>query len=239
MQKIVVVDMKYMKMQNALRIAPVFFTLFLITACGPSEAAVQNAIMQTQSAITLTSTYAPLPTTTNTPVLTPTSDYTATPEPLPTLVPTNTPSIKVLTSIDDYIQIPNKCNISIDSIQFSRTILPPNTSGYYRYYEAKDPSSTFLDVEVTVTNLGTVAKSVQDLVSIRAIYDDVYNYYAAPVVVDDDGSFSYSLLAGVQPLLSKTAHYLLTVPNQVESSNKTLVIIITVADQEYHYFLCK
>lgn len=209
--------------------------MLLNAACGPTESAIQTAIANTQAAIAPTSTDIPVPSETFVPTSTSTPVTSPTPEPMPTIVPTNTPSVKTITSLSKTIKVTNHCEFWIEDIFFSRKILPPNTSGYYSYYEAKDANSTFFDVVVNVTNLDTIVRSVDDLVSIRVIYDSTYNYYSSPVVVDSDGSFTYSIISGVQPLLTKTAHYLFTVPNQVEIGSKSIVIIITASDQEYHY----
>ena len=212
-------------MKINLLLLPFLLAFILLDNCGcaPSASVVQTAIAQTQSVFT------------DTPESTPTVIGTPTPEPMPTIVPTNTPSIKQLTSINKSITVSNCSKFSIQDIEFSRRVLPPNTSGYYTYYEAKDPGSTFMDIIVNVTNLDTIAKTAEDLVSISIIYDNSYNYSSSPIVVDSNGDFTYSLINSIQPLLSQTAHYLITVPNQVEYSSKSLIIIITSCDQEYHY----
>jgi len=211
----------------------VCFSLIIIitstSSCTPSESIVQTAIAETQLSYTET------PTKTTSPSETPNFTSTSTSEPFPTIIPTNTPSIKKLNSIYDSISVPNYCKLKIEEINFSRRIMPPNTSGFYTYYEAKDPNSTFLDIVVEITNLDTIIKTVDDLVSISVIYDNNYTYYSSPIIEEADGSFGYSTISGVQPLLKKTAHYLITVPKQVEKDSKSLLIVINISDQEYQY----
>lgn len=203
-------------------------TLFLISifisSCSPSQSVLQTAISGTQTAIAV-----------NTPIIVISNAFTLTPEPLPTLKPTNTPSVKQLSSIHTPIEVLNLCEFQVTKIEFAKKILPPNTSGYYSYYEVKTSNSTFLDVVITVKNLDTITKSVDDLVSISILYDNNYTYNSSPIVVDSDGGFTYAIISGVQPLLSKEAHYLFTVPMEVQNSSKSLIIIFYVGDKEFQY----
>ncbi|NLB17346.1 MAG: hypothetical protein GX825_01075 [Syntrophomonadaceae bacterium] len=224
-----------MKRKYYLLILTVVIFVLLNAACGPTESAIQTAIANTQAAFAPTPTDMPAPSETFVPTSTSTPVTSPTLKPMPTIVPTNTPSVSTITSLSKTMKIPNHCEFWIEDIFFSRKILPPNTSGYYRYYEAKDANTTFLDITVNVTNLDTIIKSVEDLISISVIFDGSYNYYSTPVVVDGNGDFTYSSISGVQPLLTKTAHYLFTVPSQVENGTKSLIIVINASDQEYHY----
>jgi hypothetical protein len=76
-------------MKFAVRSITVIIVLLLLVSCVPTEARVQEAIMQTQAAQP-TATSTPEPTATNTPEPT----ATATPEPTNTPEPTSTPGIK-------------------------------------------------------------------------------------------------------------------------------------------------
>jgi len=207
--------------------------VLLLISCSPSQTVLQTAIAGTQTALP-----------TNTPIYTATEIFTATsteepptstPAPLPTIEPTSTPSYKQLSSIFSPVRVSNICEFQVYEIKFARKILPPNTSGYYTYYEVKSSGETFLDIVITIKNLDTIIKSVDDLVSVNVLYDNQYTYNSSPIVVDSDGSFTYALISGVQPLSSKVAHYLVTVPNEVQNNSKSLIIIFNVGDIEYHY----
>lgn len=222
-----------------------FFSVVIIipSSCSPSEAVIQTAIAQTQifdaqiqTAIFKTQNAMPTISLVETPLIPiEIGSATSTIEPMPTIEPTNTPSIKQITSIYSKITVPNFCSFTISEIEFSRRILPPNTSGYYSYYEAKSPDSTFLHIVANITNLNTIAKSADDLLSVNILYDKQYNYDSQAVVVDSEGDFSYSILSGIEPLLTREVHFLISVPNQVETSGKSIIINLVAFDQEYQY----
>lgn len=221
--------------------------LLLIVSCTPSASAVQRAIDQTQAikaqietaiaqtqagnasllqeeALILTPTVASYSST---------PDASFTPEANSTPRPTNTPSFKRITT-QDTITLQHCCRLFIDKVYFGNKILPPNTSGYYSYYETKSNDSTYLDIVLNITNLESSNKSAEDFASVSAIYDNQYTYDSFPILVDRDGDFTMAFYA-IEPLLSEEVHFLIEVPNQVESSSKPLVIVIKVGDQEYHY----
>jgi len=186
--------------------------------CAPSATIVQTAIAQTQSVRTPTLEVA------NTP----------TPEPLPTLKPTNTLSQDVITSLNRIYRINGFCEFQIDEIVFSKKILPPNTNGFYTYYESTNPNSTYLDIVVSIKNIDTKIKSVDDFANVSAIYDNKYKYVGSAILVDSQGGFALGFY-GIEPLLTGVVHYLVEVPNEVEYSSKSLEIVMRVTDQEFHY----
>jgi hypothetical protein len=214
--------MEMKKKQGVFTISLVIILVVLTVSCTPSESMVQTAIAQTQ----VVSTFTPISTSTPT--------ETPTPEPMPTIIPTNTASIKNITSFNSKITISNFCEFQLQDIKFGRRIFPPNTSGYYSYYEVKSSDSTYLDIVSSVKNLDTIIKAAENFASISIIYDNKYNYDSFPVLVDGNGDFTMAFY-GIEPLLSGVIHYLIEVPNQVETSSKSLVIVIKVSDQEYHY----
>lgn len=203
-----------------------YFLLLLVVlflfGCSPSQSIIQTAISGTQTAI-------------QTNLINNIITATPTPAPLPTSAPSNTPNSVNLSSLYSTIKVNNFCEFQVNEINFSKKILPPNTNGFYTYYEAKSPDSIFLDIVINIKNLDTIIRSVDDLVSVSVVYDNQYTYQATPIVVDADGSFTYPTISGVQPLLSKIVYYLITIPTEIQNSNKSLVIIFYSGENEYYF----
>lgn len=214
------------KINTFLTVLSLIVLIILNVSCVPSESMVQTAIAQTQSV------YTPTPVSTPTPTAIPTQ------EPMPTLKPTYTPSYHTIdvwsgvTKTSRIYTVNNFCEFLVFDIRFSKKILPPNTSGYYTYYEAKS-GSTFLDVIMIITNQDTMIKSAEDFASVTAIYDKKYNYFGSAILEDNKGGFTLGFY-GIEPLSTGTVHYLIQVPEEVQFS-KSLEIVIKVSDQEYHY----
>lgn len=217
----------------------------LLTSCSPSSDEVQMAIEQTsmfesqiQTAIAKTLE-----------AMEEESDQTQTPtieiEPTSTIKPSQTPKPSATIKPTDrpetinYNQektITNFCKFELTNMYFANKILPPNTSGYYRYYEAKSSDSTYLDVVMTIKNLDSSIKSAEDFVSVKAVYDNNYTYNSFAVLVGPDGSFNMGFY-GIDPLVTSEVHHLISVPVEVENSSKSLVIIFQAKDKEYHFVI--
>jgi hypothetical protein len=197
----------------------ILFLTMIILGCSPSVSIVQTAIAQTQDAsITVT----------------PTLENTSTPKPMATLEPTATSSILQIRSIPTDLLISGCCDLHIKKTYFGEKILPPNTSGYYTYYEAKSPSSTYMDIVMEIKNLDTMIKAAEDFASVSILYDNKYTYQASPILVDNNGDFTLAFY-GIEPLLKSEVHYLVEVPNEVQNSLKPLELIIKAPGKEYHY----
>lgn len=207
----------------------IFLSLIIFVACSPPQSVVQTAIAQTEAL------YTPTPENTITPTITFTPKIDETPTPIVTetaLPMVNTKTVKKLTSLGETITIQNYSHFLIESIKFRNVVLPPNTSGYYRYYEAPS-GATFMVIIATVKNLSSIIRSVDDLVEVNLNYDNQYYYSSEALLVDNDGEFT--TLYGLSPLLSGQVYYLLQVPKEMESSSKSIIITFRSHDVEFIY----
>lgn len=231
------------KKQTRVIILVVFSLSFLLISCSPSSTAVQNAIEQTrvfesqiQTAIAKTQVgvnqeidQKPLPVVEIAP--TPTTKPSPTKKPSPAIKPTDKPKT---IDYNQVIKINNFCEFQMTNAFFANKILPPNTSGYYTYYESKSSDSTYLDVVFTIKNLDSLIKSAEDFISVKALYDNQFTYGSFAVLVGPAGDFNMGFY-GIDPLMTGEVHHIITIPIEVENSSKPLVIILQVKDQEYHF----
>lgn len=132
--------------------------------------------------------------------------------------------------IDDF------CELSIDGIKFAKKIIPPNPSGYYSYYEAKDEGTTYIDLIITVKSLLTTGKRAEDFASVKIIYNDKYEYKSFSIIEERGGSdFTYTSITPIEPLKKGTLHFLATIPDEVVDGTEPIIAIITIDDKEIHY----
>ena len=115
----------------------------------------------------------------------------------------------------------------------SRVVKPPNTSGYYRYYEAEKSDHKYIYVVVTYKNLDDSMISVDRAGQLSVTYAGKYDYSAFSVIVDGDGDFASSSSETIDPLSSKQIYYLVDVPEEVANGKEPIIATLTVGIDEY------
>ncbi len=160
---------------------------------------------------------------------------------VPTSIPpTNTPvPIPTEVGIDEIafgqtIIIPDIVEFTINRAYFSKKIIPPTPGSFYTYYEAKEPGTTYLDIVVIYKNLQATIVDADELGRLKLIYREKYEYNSFPIIEEGNGSnFGYANITPVNPLQLGTVHYLVEVPDEVETTLDSRQIIITVNGEEY------
>lgn len=126
---------------------------------------------------------------------------------------------------DETITKDEKYELTIKKHNLGKVIDPPNTSGYYRYYEATD-GHQYLEIVYDYKNLGTSDVRADKVSSIKIKYNDKYDYSGFAVIEDSDGDFTYSNITSIAALSTGRMHYLIEVPDEV--ANDTAPIMATV-----------
>lgn len=131
----------------------------------------------------------------------------------------------------------NKYELSILGSKFGKTILPPNTSGYYTYYEAKADGHQYLEVKYNYRNLDQSNVTADDVVAMTIKYDNKYEYTGFSVIEDSDGDFTYSNITNIAPLTTGKLHYLFDVPDEVANGSESIVANIKCGNDNYEITL--
>ncbi len=145
-----------------------------------------------------------------------------------------TPVIKLgeVIAIDDFAEI------TVTNNSFGKRIDPPNPASFYSYYENKEAEETFLDTVITLKSLLTSAKSSDEFVDVKIVYDNKYEYRTFSAIEDNGGSdFTYTNITSIEPLKSGVLHFLASVPLAVESDGKPLKAVITINGTEYEQII--
>jgi hypothetical protein len=131
----------------------------------------------------------------------------------------------------------NQYELTVTGINFGKTILPPNTSGYYSYYEAKADGHQYLEVKYNYKNLSSSNITADDTASMTIKYDNTYLYTGFSVIEDDDSDFTYANITNIAPLTTGKLHYLFDVPDEVVNSSNSIVATIKVGTNTYEITL--
>jgi len=143
-------------------------------------------------------------------------------------------------NLGETITIVDNCEFTLENVEFSKKIIPPNPGTYYSYYEAKEPQTTFLHVVVRYKNLGGTNKMADEFGLIVAIYNEKYEYPLYSIVEKENRSdFTYSNITSINPLSTGYVHYLADVPEEVESSGLPVLFKLTVNGEVFQYHVQK
>ncbi len=122
-------------------------------------------------------------------------------------------------------------NVTIEKVFFTKRLDPPRTDGYYRYYEAEN-GKKYLVAKIKVKNLKGSSLSDEDILGIKCIYKEKYNYDGFICAEAKDGS-SLDVYESIAPLDTRTMYYLVEVPEEVESETSELEIYLM--GETYYY----
>lgn len=111
--------------------------------------------------------------------------------------------------------------------------MPPQPGNWYSHYEADD-GKVYVDVCVAYKNLATRNIDADEIMTGSLIYSGQYEYSGFSMIEEDSRSdFTYSNITSIAPLSTEYVHYLFSVPEEVQTSENAVDVIIEIADGEY------
>lgn len=141
-----------------------------------------------------------------------------------TSTPANIKPEELLISVGDTIKSEDM-EVTINKIEFSYDILPDNTSSFYTHYEA-DEGSVYIHIDADVKNLSKRNLYCDEILSVRANYNDGYIYNSQTIVEDNSTGFTYAIISSIDPLKTQGIHFIISCPEEVEGSDKPLFLTI-------------
>lgn len=134
----------------------------------------------------------------------------------------------VIVGIGDTITTEN-FEYTIENVEFTYEVLPPNTSSVYTSYPAAQ-GKVYLHMVGKLKNLMKRDIRIDETFSPTGIYGDGY-VYDGFVIVDDDNRFDWgsSYSAGA-PLETSGVHVLIEMPDEVENSDENVLISLKTTD---------
>ena len=118
---------------------------------------------------------------------------------------------------------------TINNVELTYELLPENTSSVYSSYPAPQ-GKVYLHVDGYLKNLMKRDIRIDETFSPVGIYGDGY-VYDGFVVVNDDNRFDWvSSYSAAAPLETSHVHSLIEMPNEVETSDETLIVTLRASD---------
>ncbi|MBP1736903.1 MAG: hypothetical protein H6Q60_784 [Oscillospiraceae bacterium] len=124
--------------------------------------------------------------------------------------------------------------ITLNSVKLSYDVLPDDTSSFYTHYQA-DSGNVYIDVDVDVKNLQKQDLPCDDVMKVTADYNNGYEYSAFPIVEDSSMGFTYSNITDIQPLETLGMRYLISCPEEVETSSNPLIVYFKIDNEQFSY----
>ncbi len=135
-------------------------------------------------------------------------------------------------SFNELVSVNEKYELIIKSFNIKKIIEPPNTTGYYHYYEASD-GHQYLDIVFDYKNLTTSDVRADKTSSIKIKYDEKYDYSGFSIIEDEENDFTYSNIRNIAPLSTGKIHYLIEIPDEVANNSGSIVATITCGSEKY------
>lgn len=121
--------------------------------------------------------------------------------------------------------------ITINHVEFSYDVEPMEKDLVYTHYEAAS-GEVYIDIAVSAKNLQKQNLSADDVMSIKADYNDGYTYSGFCIV--ESASLGFSMFGTIDPLGTINMRYLIKCPQEVEENTDAPVfLIITVEGLKY------
>lgn len=184
-----------------------------------------NTVVETEETTTATTTTT---TTTTTQATTTTAETTTT-----TVTTTLPPEPKSYSfNIGDTVTVNSKYDVTMKYFDFTYKVEPSNPDGYYSYYEVQEDDTIYYHVVFDVRNLKGNSVSADEIIEATLTYDNVYNYYGFSTIEEEGGSdFTYTSISSIDPLETRTIHYIISVPSEVATSGKEILLTLEVDDE--------
>ena len=147
----------------------------------------------------------------------------------------STDSIKV--KMNEEVSKKDKYEFTITGYEFTKKVLPPNTSGYYSFYEAKEDGQQLLDVKFTFKNNDSTKLEFNDRLNMKIKYNEKYEYTGFCIMEDGTGDFRYQDTGDIAPLTTGKLHYIFNVPDEVANGTESVVLVIKSGKNSYEVIL--
>ena len=135
--------------------------------------------------------------------------------------------------LNELMEFEDHAEVIITNVEFTDRVEPSKPGGY-TYYEESGENHTYLHIQGTFKSLeaDTIDMILDEPISLNVKYQDKYNYNGFIAIEETDGS-NFDIAGNVSPLSTVTFHYIISVPNEIESSDEVLDLTIYYEDQKY------
>lgn len=128
---------------------------------------------------------------------------------------------------------------TLNNVELTYELLPPNTSGLYYSYTAPK-GKVYLHIDASVKNLMKRDLRIDELFSPGVTYSEGYMYTGFVVVNDGDNHFNWvSSYVAATPLETCHAHGLVECPVEVDQNDDYLCATVKLSDGEIYKYIVR
>ena len=125
------------------------------------------------------------------------------------------------------------CEFSLDYVNITKDVLPPQPGSWYSHYEAEN-GKVYVDVCLAYKNLATTDVNADEIVTGKLIYGEKYKYSGFSMIEEVSRSdFTYSNITSIAPLSTEYIHYLFEVPEEVQNSDHSVEAELVIGNESY------
>ena len=126
-----------------------------------------------------------------------------------------------------------KYEITFKGSEFSKKVEPPVLNSFYSYYEAKQEGHSYLVIKLDYKNLQTTDVRADEIATVKVKYNEKYEYTSFPVIVDEEGDFTYANITNISPLTVGQMYYLCDLPDEVVNATEPITAYVQVGTETY------
>ena len=141
-----------------------------------------------------------------------------------TIIPSEEPVKELSFAAGDTIKT-DDMEVTINKIEFSYDVKPDNTSSFYTHYES-DKGSVYIHIDADVKNLSKQTLGCDEILSVKADYDNGYIYDGEAIAEDSATGFTYAMISSIDSLKTQGVHFIISCPEEVEESDNPLFLTI-------------
>lgn len=127
----------------------------------------------------------------------------------------------------------NICEFSIEYINITNDVMPPQPGDWYSHYEA-DKGKVYVDICVAYKNTDTSEVTADETISGILLYDGTYEYTGFSIIEEDNRTdLNYSNITSIAPLSTEYVHYLFEVPEEIKDTGAEIVLKMNIGGSDY------
>lgn len=130
----------------------------------------------------------------------------------------------------------DKMEITIKKIELTYDVLPDDTSGVYTHYPAES-GNVYIHIDTDVKNLQKQDLPCEDIMSVKADYNNGFAYDSMTVPEDSSTGFTYANITSIKPLETLGVRFLIECPQEVDETDNPLILYFSVDKQIFEHVI--
>ncbi len=130
--------------------------------------------------------------------------------------------------------VTDNMEITLNKVELTYDVLPDDTSGFYTHYQAEQ-GEVYISIDIDVYNKAKQNLPCDEIGKVTANYNNGYKYSGYAIVKDSSTGFTYANITNITPLETRGMKWLISCPQEVETSTHPLVLTFTIEGKDFTY----